>query len=96
MENQYVDHQATFLHIPVISATGKFRTIGELDTLTYTPLDISNFKNEHHTVDQEEIISQDYTSTSEIGRYSQEQNNEASIEDNSPTIPGNTIKVSMI
>ena len=96
MEQQYFDNQATVLHIPVISATDQFRTIGELDTLNHAPLDISNCKNEHHTVDQEEIISQDYTSTSKIGRYSQGHNNEASIEDNSPTIPGNTMKVSMV
>ena len=96
MEQQYFDNQATVLHIPVISETDQFRTIGELDTLNHTPLDISNCKNEHHTEDQEEIISQDSTTTSKIGRCSQEQNSGASIEDNSPTTPGSTIKVSMI
>ena len=88
MENQYFDHQATFLHIPVISETDQCKTIGELDTLNHTPLDISTCRNEHDTVDQEEIISQDSTS--------QEENSEASVEDNSPTTLGSTVKVSMI
>ena len=87
MDNQYFDHQATFLHIPVISETDQFRTIGELDTLNHTPLDISTCRNEHDTVDQEEIISQDSTS--------QEESSEASVDDNSATALGSTVKVSM-
>ena len=87
MDNQYFDHQATFLHIPVISETDQCRTIGELDTLNHTPLDISTCKNGHHTADEEEIISRDSTS--------QEESSEASVDENSPTTLGSTVKVSM-